>query len=52
MFRDGTELILLFPSQIREATRRIAETFEITGPLNIQFIVKDDNVKVTRIHSN
>ncbi len=32
--------------QIRTATRAIAETFRISGPLNIQFIVKDDDVKV------
>ncbi len=29
----------------------MADTFQITGPLNIQFLVKDDDVKVSHSHS-
>ena len=33
--------------QIKEATRKIASKFEITGPFNIQFLVKDGDVQVS-----
>ena len=32
--------------QIREATRKIAKKFNITGPMNMQFLVKDNDVLV------
>ena len=32
--------------RIEEATRKIAEELKITGPLNIQFIAKDNDIKV------
>ena len=32
--------------QIKDYTRKIAQRFEITGPLNMQFLVKGDEVKV------
>ena len=33
--------------QIKEATRKIASEFEITGPFNIQFLVKENDVRVS-----
>lgn len=35
---------------IKEATRRIAAKFEITGPFNIQFLVKDSDVRVIELN--
>ncbi|CAH0026589.1 unnamed protein product [Clonostachys rhizophaga] len=32
--------------RIEEATRKIAAALNVTGPMNIQFIAKDDNVRV------
>ncbi|KAK7507745.1 hypothetical protein BaRGS_00000710 [Batillaria attramentaria] len=35
---------------IKEATRKIASKFEITGPFNIQFLVKDSDVRVIELN--
>ncbi|HLC56303.1 MAG TPA: carbamoyl-phosphate synthase (glutamine-hydrolyzing) large subunit [Candidatus Nanoarchaeia archaeon] len=32
--------------KIKEVTKKIAKSLEITGPFNIQFIAKDNNIKV------
>lgn len=32
--------------KVREATRKIAARFEISGPFNCQFLAKDNNVMV------
>jgi carbamoyl-phosphate synthase (ammonia) len=33
--------------KVKEVTRKIAARFEITGPMNLQFLVKDNDVKVS-----
>ncbi|XP_076451011.1 carbamoyl-phosphate synthase [ammonia], mitochondrial-like [Babylonia areolata] len=35
---------------VREATKKIASKFEITGPFNIQFLVKDNDVQVIELN--
>ena len=40
------DLDMLTVRRIEDATRRIGETFNITGPFNIQFIAKDNKIKV------
>lgn len=37
-------------STIRKATQKIASTFKITGPFNIQFLVKDSDVQVIELN--
>lgn len=37
---------LVLVLQISDATAKIAARFEITGPFNIQFLVKENDVKV------
>jgi carbamoyl-phosphate synthase (ammonia) len=36
--------------KVREVTRKIAKRFEITGPMNLQFLVKGDEVKVIELN--
>ena len=40
--------------QIKEITRQIAERFEISGPMNIQFLAKGDDIMVgfDKVHFN
>lgn len=33
-------------SQLEDATRKIAKALEVTGPINIQFLAKDDKIMV------
>lgn len=33
-------------SQVEEATRKIARALHVTGPFNVQFLAKDNQIKV------
>ncbi|ESP03191.1 hypothetical protein LOTGIDRAFT_137874, partial [Lottia gigantea] len=37
-------------ASIREITRKIAQRFEISGPFNMQFLVKDSDVKIIELN--
>lgn len=38
---------VLFSSQVKDVTARIAKKFAISGPFNIQFLVRDSDVQVS-----
>ncbi len=42
-------LIFFYHSQVKIATRKIAQAFEISGPFNTQFLVKGNDVMVGNI---
>ena len=48
-----TELILfLVYFKVKEVTKKIAKRFEISGPLNIQFLAKGDDIMVCKLACN
>jgi len=45
-----TTVYILCTLQIYEITRKIASRFSISGPLNMQFLVTDDNIMVIELN--
>ena len=42
--------LLLTPVlQVRDVTAKIAQRFQISGPFNIQFLAKDNDIKVRQL---
>ena len=42
--------MLVFLSQVKEITKKIAERFQISGPFNIQFLAKGNDILVIELN--